>query len=538
MLSKIILGMIGGLGLFIYGIQLMGDGLQKAAGDRLRKIIEVLTTKPWRGVLIGAGVTALIQSSSATTVMAVGFVNAGIMTLPQAVGVIMGANIGTTITAQLIAFQLDKYSLPAVGIGFGLMFFSRRRTWRHFGQTVLGFGLLFLGMTIMKDTMAPLRQYPGFINFMATFGTTPILGVLVGTGMTVLVQSSSATIGIAQALAFKGLLTIREAIPIIFGDNIGTCITAVLASIGTSLSARRAAAAHILFNVFGTIVFMLALPFVYALAASTSASVARQIANTHSSFNLVNTLIWLPFVALFTKMVIKLVPGKELVIEKAPIYLDRNIMMTPSIALDLATRETARMGSLALDMLDESIALLSNKISKAKIKEISHREEVVDVLAEEITVYLSDLSQHSLSQEQSERLTGLMHAVNDIERVGDHAENIMHLVTNKVEDKLKFSDTAQGELDQIYSLVKEFFRKMIEGLESGDQTMVSAYRKLEYEVDKLVRAARKEHLKRLKDGACNPIAGVIFLDLLNNLERIGDHANNVGYVALDQLQNL
>jgi phosphate:Na+ symporter len=538
LLAKIIMGMIGGLGLFIYGIQLMGDGLQKAAGDRLRKIIEILTTKPWRGVLVGAGITALIQSSSATTVMTVGFVNAGIMTLPQAVGVIMGANIGTTMTAQLIAFQLDKYSLPAVGLGFGVMFFSKRRTWKYFGQTILGFGLLFLGMTIMKDTMAPLKEYPGFINFMATFGTTPVLGVLVGTGMTVMVQSSSATIGIAQALAFKGLLSIREAIPIIFGDNIGTCITAVLASIGTSLSARRAAAAHVLFNIFGTIIFMLGLPLVYRFATMTSGNVARQIANTHTSFNLVNTLFWLPLVAFFTKMVIKLVPGKELVIEKAPIYLDKNVMMTPSIALDLATRETARMGGLTSEMLDESVALLSNKIGKSKVKEITHREEVVDVLAEEITVYLSELSQHSLSQEQSERLTGLMHAVNDIERVGDHAENIMQLATNKVEDRLKFTPGAREELDQIYGVVKEFFGKMIEGLESGDRIMVGEYRRLEYEVDRLVRTARKEHLKRLKEGECHPIAGVIFLDLLNNLERIGDHANNVGYVALGELHNL
>ncbi len=538
MIAKIIMGLIGGLGLFIYGIQLMGDGLQKTAGDRLRKIIEVLTTKPWRGVLVGAAITSLIQSSSATTVMAVGFVNAGIMTLPQAIGVIMGANIGTTITAQLIAFQLDKYSLPAVGIGFGMMFFAKRRTWKHLGQTILGFGLLFLGMLIMKDTMAPLKQYPGFVNLMALFGTTPILGVLVGTGMTVMVQSSSATIGIAQALSFKGLLTIRQAIPIILGDNIGTCVTAILASIGTSLSARRAAAAHVLFNIFGTIIFMLSLPLVYRLVTMSSTSVARQIANTHTFFNAVNTLLWLPFVVLFTAIVIKLVPGKELVIEKAPIYLDKNVMVTPSIALDLATREITRMGNLSAEMLDESVALLYNKISKAKIKQITHREEVVDILAEEITLYLSELSQQSLSLEQSERLTGLMHAVNDIERVGDHAENIMQLAENKAEDRLEFSSHAQAELQEVYSVVKEFFNKMIAGLESGDQPMVSEYRKLEYEVDGLVRKARKEHLKRLKEGTCHPIAGVIFLDLLTNLERIGDHANNVGYVALDELQNL
>ncbi len=538
MTTKIIMGLIGGLGLFIYGIQLMGDGLQKTAGDRLRKVIEVLTTKPWRGVLVGAGITAIIQSSSGTTVMTVGFVNAGIMTLPQAIGVIMGANIGTTITAQLIAFRLDEYSLPAIGLGFSLMFFAKRRVWKHVGQTVLGFGLLFLGMTIMKETVAPLKEYAGFVNLMTLFGTTPVVGVLVGTGMTVLVQSSSATIGIAQALAFKGLLTIKEAIPIILGDNIGTCITAVLASIGSSLSARRAAAAHILFNTLGTIVFLIGLPLIYKFAIATSPNVVRQIANTHSIFNIANTLIWFPFVAVLTKIVIKLIPGKELVIEKAPIYLDKNVMLTPSIALDLATREIARMGSLAAEMLDESMALLANKITKAKTNEITHREEVVDILAEEIIVYLSELSQHSLSQEQSERLTGLMHAVNDIERVGDHAENIMYLATNKAEDKLKFSTGAEAELNEIYLIVKEFFAKMIEGLEKGDRTMVGEYRKLEYRVDKLVRKARKEHLKRLKERACHPISGVIFLDLLTNLERIGDHANNVGYVALDQLYNL
>lgn len=538
MVAKIIMGIVGGLGLFIYGIQLMGDGLQKAAGDRMRKIIEVLTTKPWRGVLVGAIVTAIIQSSSATTVMVVGFVNAGIMTLPQAIGVIMGANIGTTMTAQLIAFQLDKYSLPAIGLGFGMMFFCKRRIWKYSGQTLLGFGLLFLGMLIMKDTMAPLKEYPGFVKLMTVFGTTPIVGVLVGTGMTVMVQSSSATIGIAQALAFKGLLTIKEAIPIIFGDNIGTCITAVLASIGTSLSARRAAAAHVLFNVLGAIIFLLGLPLFYRVVIVTSSNVVRQIANTHTMFNLINTAIWLPFVAVFAKIVIRLVPGKEVVIEKAPIYLDKHVMTAPSIALDLATREISRMGGLAAEMVDQSIDLLSNKIGKTKIKEIESREEVVDILAEEITVYLSELSQRSLSVEQSERLTGLMHVINDIERVGDHAENIMQLAVSKNEDKLKFTEDAYAELKEIHLIVKEFFNKMIEGLESDDKEMVGKYRQHEYEVDRLVRKARKEHIARLKKNACNPIAGVIFLDLLTNLERIGDHANNVGYVALGELANL
>ena len=312
-----IAGLIGGLGLFLYGMTQMGNGLQRAAGDRLRVILKALTGKTWMGVLVGALVTAIIQSSSGTTVMLVSFVNAGLMTLTQATGVIMGANIGTTMTAQLIAFRLSDFALPAIGIGAILFMFSKRRTYRYFGQIILGFGILFLGMTVMTEAMRPLRDNPALIEFVTIMGKHRLLGVLAGIVMTVIVQSSSATVGILMAAASQGLLTFETALPILFGDNIGTCVTAVLASTGTSLSAKRTALVHVLFNVFGTILALIFLPVFSKFVAwiTPFGGVSRLIANAHTSFNLLNTLVWLPMAGLLARMVVRLYPGEEKIVE-------------------------------------------------------------------------------------------------------------------------------------------------------------------------------------------------------------------------------
>jgi phosphate:Na+ symporter len=314
-----IAGLIGGLGLFLYGMTQMGNGLQRAAGDRLRVILKALTGKTWMGVLVGALVTAIIQSSSATTVMLVSFVNAGLMTLTQATGVIMGANIGTTMTAQLIAFRLSDFALPAIGIGAILFMFSKRRTYRYFGQIILGFGILFLGMTAMTEAMRPLRDNPALIEFVTIMGKHRLLGVLAGIVMTVIVQSSSATVGILMAAASQGLLTFETALPILFGDNIGTCVTAVLASTGTSLSAKRTALVHVLFNVFGTILALIFLPVFSKFVAwiTPFGGVSRLIANAHTSFNLLNTLVWLPMAGLLARMVGELKVPFGVVINRA-----------------------------------------------------------------------------------------------------------------------------------------------------------------------------------------------------------------------------
>ncbi|MGE5573205.1 MAG: Na/Pi cotransporter family protein [Bacteroidota bacterium] len=523
-------GLLGGLGLFIYGMMQMGDGLQKAAGDRMRRILEVLTARTWMGVIVGAAVTAVIQSSSATTVMLVSFVNAGLMTLKQAVGVVMGANIGTTMTAQLIAFDLADLALPAVGLGFIITFFSRKKIHKYLGQVILGFGLLFLGMTVMTDTMRPLRDNPAFVQWIAGFGKYPLLGVLAGVAMTVTIQSSSATIGLLMAAASQGLVGFDAAIPVLFGDNIGTCITAVLASIGASLSARRTALAHVLFNVFGTITFLTLLPLfkVFVHAVTPSGDIERLIANAHTSFNVLNTLVWLPMAGLLARIATAVYPGQEVIMEHGPKYLDRRMLSTPSIALQLAVKELVRMSGIAREMVkDAGQALLAGKPS-AVSKSINAREEVVDNLQAEIILYLSTLmAQGVLTQPQSTRLAGMLHVVNDIERIGDHAVNISGFAIDRVEQGLEFSDEAKSELADLFARVDEVISDAVQALERNDPALAQDVWEKEKHIDELEEVLRTSHLRRLNQGRCSPASGVIYVEVVDNLERMADHAVNL-----------
>ena len=530
MTISLISGLLGGLGLFIYGMLQMGDGLQKAAGDRMRKILEALTARTWMGVIVGTIVTAVIQSSSATTVMLVSFVNAGLMTLKQAVGVIMGANIGTTMTAQLIAFDLADLALPAVGLGFIITFFSRKKIHKYLGQVILGFGLLFLGMTVMTDTMRPLRDNPAFVQWIANFGKYPLLGVLAGLAMTMIIQSSSATIGLLMAAASQGLVGFDEAIPVLFGDNIGTCVTAVLASIGASLSARRTAIVHVLFNVFGTILFLTLLPFfkTFVHVVTPSGDIERLIANAHTSFNVLNTLVWLPMAGLLARVATAVYPGQEIVMEQGPKYLDKRMLSTPSVALQLAVKELVRMAGIAREMVkDAGQALLAGKPSTVS-KSINAREEVVDNLQAEIILYLSTLmAQGVLTQPQSTRLAGMLHVVNDIERIGDHAVNISEFAIDKVEQGLEFSDEAKSELGDLFRRVDEVISDAVQALEKNDPALAQDVWEKEKYIDELEDVLRTSHLRRLNQGRCSPASGVIYVEVVDNLERMADHAVNL-----------
>jgi phosphate:Na+ symporter len=463
-----IAGLIGGLGLFLYGMVQMGNGLQKAAGDRLRVILKVLTSKTWMGVLVGALVTGIIQSSAATTVMLVSFVNAGLMTLTQAVGVIMGANIGTTMTAQLIAFRLSDFALPAIGLGAIISIFSKKRTHKYFGQIILGFGILFLGMTIMTEAMKPLSANPSLVQVVAMVGKHPLLGVLIGIVMTIVIQSSSATIGVLMAAASQGLITFETALPILFGDNIGTCVTAVLASMGASLSARRTALVHVLFNVFGTILGLVFLPvFSKAVVWLTPfGGVSRLIANAHTSFNILNTLVWLPMANLLARIAVTLYPGEEQIIEHGPKYIDKRMLRTPSAAIQLSVKELVRMAKIAQEMLNDARKALFSDSPENTVKAINSHEEIVDNLQSEIIFYLSTLmSQGSLTHLQSTQVAGMLHVVNDIERVGDHAVNMGNFASYRAEKRIDFSDEARFELVDLFRRVDEILSDAIDALE-------------------------------------------------------------------------
>lgn len=532
-IREIAFGLIGGLGLFLYGMHLMGGGLQKAAGDKMRRLLEILTSNPVVAVLVGTGVTAIIQSSSATTVMVVGFVNAGLMTLKQAIGVILGANIGTTITTQLVSFKLTELAEPSIGIGLLILLAGKKERVKHIGQVILGFGILFYGMSAMSHAMKPLRTYEPFLNMLASFGKQPLLGVFISALFTAIIQSSSATTAIVVALASQGILSLESALPLILGSNIGTTITAVLASIGTNLTAKRAAVAHAVFNIGGVLLFLLILkPFAY-VAGSTSVVVERQVANAHTIFNVFNTLVVLPFISVFTSFVTKLVPGKDREIAETmrTLYLDRHLLPTPSIALGQGRRELLRMGEIASRMLEETM-LAFNDNDVRYIKTAKEKEQLLNFLEKEIMVYLVEVSQASLSAEQSDTLNSLLEIVNDIERVGDHADNIIELAEYKIENTLPFSDAAIAELQQMYSKVKEMFDNSLHVLESGDKFLAGRIEQAEDQIDQLEQELRQNHIDRLNKHICYPGSGIVYLDVISNMERIADHASSIARAAI------
>lgn len=533
---QIILGLFGGLALFIFGMQSMGEGLQRAAGNRMRRILEILTGIPIMGVLVGAVVTAIIQSSSATTVMVVGFVNAGLMTLKQAISVIMGANIGTTVTGQLIAFNLSQYFLPIIAIGFGFNFLAKNKTLKYLGQVLFGFGLLLMGLYIMGDSMKPLREYQGFQDLMIKFGEYKILGLLLGLVMTMVLQSSSAAVGILIAMGTQGLVPLDTALPVLLGFNIGTCVTAILASIGTKISAKRAAAAHVLFNIIGAVIFLIFLPYYKTLVLwlSPEHDVVRQIANAHTTFNIINTLLLIPLISTLENIVVRVIPGKEKIIKRGPIYLDERMMKSPAIAISLANREVIRMGELAADNLDNAMKAFVER-DKELLREVLEIEDVIDELETAITEYLAKISHKGLTETVSTFHTGLLHAVNDIERVGDHAENIAHLAEITIKENLSFSDYAIKELQKMENLASETFKMAVISLKNADVSLADRVLENETKIDEMEKYLRKSHISRLNEGLCITHSGVIFLDIISNLERVGDHSTNIAAVVKQEI---
>ena len=527
---EIAISLLGGLGLFLYGMNLMAEGLQKAAGENLKKIVEKLTSNVVMGVLVGTVVTAIIQSSSASTVMVVGFVNAGIMNLTQAIGVIMGANIGTTVTAQLVSFKLEAIAPVALGIGIILYLFSKKQRTKDLATILLGFGILFTGMEFMKDAVKPLAEYEGFRNALIYFGQHPLLGILAGFAITGIIQSSSASMGMLIALASQGLIPINAALPILYGDNIGTCVTSLLSSIGASKNAKRAATMHLTFNVIGTIIFMLVLgkPISMFVQYLDPNDASRQIANAHTIFNVINVLILLPFSKYIVKLVLKMMPITE---EESDAsvrtkYLDERILQTPSIALGNTVKEVIRMGEKANSALEASMDSLLNKSIESVEKTVKY-EETVNILQKDILSYLLKLSKSPLNDEERNKVDLLFNTVNDIERVSDHAENISELSRIAIEKDLKFSQSAIEEMKNIYTKSQENFKSALKYLEEDNKEMVSEVYKIEDEVDALEKLYKKTHMERLNKGICTIDSGVLFLDLLTNLERVSDHSCNI-----------
>ncbi|MDR1773652.1 MAG: Na/Pi cotransporter family protein [Clostridioides sp.] len=533
---NIAISLMGGLGMFLYGMTLMGEGLQKSAGNKLRRIVELLTKNVIMGVLLGTVVTGVIQSSSATTVMVVGFVNAGIMTLSQAIGVIMGANIGTTVTAQLVSFSMEGLAPLALSIGiiFYLAFSSDK--YKNIAEILIGFGILFTGMEFMKTAVEPLSKVPAITNAFLYFGKNPILGVFAGFAITGIIQSSSASMGMLIALASQGMIPLSAALPILYGDNIGTCVTSLISSIGASRNARRAALMHLCFNIIGTLIFILILskPISMIVSRMDPTNIPRQIANAHTLFNLTNVIILLPFSKFIVALVTKLVPIKES--EKETLnttkYLDERMFETPSIALANVILEVLRMGDKAINSLDYAMKGLMEKDGES-LKKTFESEKIVNKLQRDISNYLLNLSRHHITDEDRDLVENLFLTVNDVERISDHAENIAELATQAKQDDLIFSDKAISELNNIYSKTRQNVENSLEALKSMNFALADFVLSVEDEVNLLEETYRTAHITRLNQGVCSIDAGIIFLDVLTNLERISDHSKNIAKSVLD-----
>lgn len=550
-LQEILFAFVGGLGLFLFGLKFMSEALQSVAGDRMRAILEEGTKNPVRGVLTGTLVTGLIQSSSATTVLTVGLVNARLLTLRQAIGVIMGANIGTTITAYLIGFNLKDYALPIVALGALLFIFAKNKKTQLIGQAIFGFGVLFFGLTIMGDGMKPLKDLPVFTNLMVNIENNAVFGVLVGMLFTFIVQSSSATIGVLQELANQGAVTYHQAVPILFGDNIGTTVTALLAAIGAGVAARRTALTHFLFNVVGTIIF---LPLfltgifekiivfftnsIFALLPGFGGSwdtlnIKLQIAQTHAVFNISNTLIQLPLVAVLALIVTKLIPEKPgdlFETELTTRFIDERFLTNPPMALAQATRETLHMGDLAKQAFANAVEYFNTRNENLHKKSVV-LEDALDKLETKITDYIVLIFQKNLSLQDSNRATTILESLNDIERIGDHCENIVEQAIYATKNEVSFSDEARRELDNILGVTEETLHLSFAALEKDDANIARRVLENQRIIDTLQLEYRRNHIKRLNDLVCNGNNGAVFLDVLANLERIGAHCRNIaGYV--------
>nr|WP_314463221.1 Na/Pi cotransporter family protein [uncultured Clostridium sp.] len=535
---------IGGLGMFLYGMDAMADGLQKSAGHKMQQLLGALTSNRLMGVLLGTGITAIIQSSSATTVMVVGFVNAGIMNLQQAVGIIMGANIGTTVTSWIVSMSewgemlKPEFFAPAlVGVGALFSLFSRNEKKKQIGEILVGFGVLFIGLTFMSASITPYRNAPVFGQAFSVLGRNPILGILAGLVVTGIIQSSSASVGILQTLALNGIVNWQSAIFITLGQNIGTCVTAILSSLGANRTAKRAAVIHLLFNVLGACIFGVIMFILFqmnpVLASSPISSV--EISIFHTVFNVTNTIILFPFAGFLVKASGIFIRSDEKEEASDPEsdmkrHLDERILETPSFAIENVNHEVVNMGYAALENFDVAAdALLTSNLSE--IKQVEKLEQKIDHYEKLLTDYLIKINNQSLNEEQHILVKNLFYTVSDFERISDHCENLSELATEKANRNIIFSKEAESEMKEMLKAVRASLEHAVKARETSDMSEVRSVVQCEENVDSLEEELRERHIERLSDQSCKPENGVVFLDALSNLERISDHAHNIaGYV--------
>ena len=541
--ADIIIPFAGGLGMFIYGMQIMAQGLENAAGNKMKSLLEVLTKNKFFGVLLGALITAVIQSSSATTVMVVGFVNAGIMNLGQAMGVIMGANIGTTVTGWLVssvewAKALSPTTLAPIAIIIGviIMLTGKRHSSKEVASIIIGFGILFVGISTMSSAVSPLKESPAFREVFITLGRNPILGILAGTAVTAIIQSSSASVGILQSLAAAGLVPMSAAIYIIMGQNIGTCVTAMLSSVGAKKNAKTAALMHLLFNIIGTILFsVIAIVFFTVInpAMGTGMITQTQISTVHTIFNIGTTILLFPVSDLIIKLAKKIGRVDESEQEDSAVLLDDRMLETPSIALQSTITEIARMGHIVMDSLEKAKTVLFT-LSSDDIKALKEEESVVDKLSAGITTYAIKISSLQVSEKEHQEVAHLLQIVSDMERISDYCENISEFAETLREKKLKFSDMGTDGIKEMLDVCAKSYKYALEAFEEDSHDKALRVIEKETQADQLELMLRTKHIKRLANNQCNAEAGIVFLDALVCLERISDHARNIAEELMER----
>lgn len=530
---NLILTLMGGLGLFLFGMNFMSQGLQKAAGAKLRSVLTAISKNKYIAVLFGALFTAIIQSSGATTVMVVTFVNAGLMELTQAVGIIFGANIGTTITAQLVSFNLTAIAPVILFVGVVMFLFMKKPIFKKIGEVVIGFGALFMGISMMSGAMSQLNEYPAVIGALAKL-TNPVLAILVGLVITVIVQSSSVTVSILLLMAGQGLVTLPVCFYFILGCNIGSCTPAVLAAMDAKKEAKRAALIHVLFNVFGMIIISVILifamePFTAFIQAVSGNDIKRSVANTDTIYKVFQTIIFLPVSQQFIKLVNMIVPGDDVKQEGFALqYISRSTVFSPTAAIVEAMKEIARMGRKAEENLQLSIEAFFDGDQK-KTDQVYKTEKYIDFLSHEITDYLVDVNQRQLPVSDSLKIGGLFHVVNDIERIGDHAENIADAAVRMREENITFSKKAVREIQEMFEKDLRVLTCALEMFENEDYSHMQEILTIEEEVDQMEIDLQNSHIRRMAKGKCSPESGLIFTDLVTGLERVADHATNIAF---------
>lgn len=529
-----VLSLFGGLALFLYGMQMMSNGLEAAAGNKMKSILEKLTSNRIKGVLVGAVITAVIQSSSATTVMVVGFVNSGLMTLQQAVWIIMGANIGTTITGQLIALDIGAIAPLFAIIGVGAIMFSKNEKVHHISSIIAGLGILFIGMDMMGTAMEPLQESQAFINLMTQF-SNPLIGILVGAVFTAVIQSSSASVGILQALASTGMIPLSSAVYVLFGQNIGTCITAVLASIGTKVNARRTTIIHLMFNIIGTAIFTvicMVTPYVSLIESLTPGNPVAQIANAHTIFNIVTTLILLPFGTYMAHAAEKILPDskkeddEDLRLKYIRPFDSSYAVGNSAIAVTQVKEEVNRMLDMVAKNIGDAFDTLIKYNDKSR-KKVEEREEYIDYLNKGISEYIVSLMAGEMNADDSRKINGYYAIISNLERIGDHATNIAGYADDMKKWDLKFSDTVLDELEEMKKQCITCLEN-VKNVDSSDTGRVlSQAEVLEQKTDDMRDKYFKKQMQRLKKGKCNPQSGIVFSEVLTDFERMGDHALNI-----------